>query len=101
MSLNEIFYNFNIYNIFDFLFDLPSKHFNYLHLLKREQVEKFLTFINVIIKAYYDKLYKLLNLIKGNTAYLRLHQNYKILNIMNHKLYQQRVDPFKVFNKID
>ena len=87
ISLNEILYNFNIRDIFDFLSDLPSKHFNHLRQLKREQIEKSLTFINVIIKAYYDKSHKSLNLAKRNIIYLRLHQNYKILNITNHKLY--------------
>ena len=88
MSLNEILYNFNIRDIFDFLFDLSSKYFNRLRLLKREQIEKFLIFVNIIIKVYYDKLYKLLNFVKKSIIYLRLYQNYEILNIINHKLHQ-------------
>ena len=63
MFSNEILYNFNIRNIFDFLFDLSLKHFNRLYQLKREQIKKFLIFINIIIKIYYDKSYKSLNLI--------------------------------------
>ena len=58
MSLNEILYNFNIRDIFDFLSDLSSKHFNRLRLLKRKQIKESLTFINIIIKVYYDKSYK-------------------------------------------
>ena len=73
MFSNEILYNFNIRDAFNFLFDLSSKHFNRLYLLKREQVEKFLIFVNIIIKVYYDKLYKLLNFIKRNIIYLRLY----------------------------
>ena len=73
MSLNEVFYNFNIYNAFDFFFGLSSKHFNRLYQLEREQIKKSLIFINVIIKVYYDKSHKLLNLVKKSIIYLRLY----------------------------
>ena len=88
MSSNEVLYDFNVRDVFDFLFDLSSEHFNRLRLLKREQIEEFLTFANAMIKAYYDKSYKSLNLVKKSIVYLRLHQGYEILGITNHKLYQ-------------
>lgn len=87
MFSNEILYNFNIHDAFHFLFDLSSKHFNRLRQLKREQIEKSLTFINIIIKIYYDKSYKSLNFIKKSIVYLRLYQGYKISNIINYKLH--------------
>ena len=41
--------------------------------MKREQVEKSLIFVNVIIKIYYNKLYKLSIFNKNNTIYLRFY----------------------------
>ena len=100
VSPNEILYGFNVRDAFGFLSDLPPEHFNRLRLLKREQAEESLAFANAMAKAYYDKSHKPLNLAKGSTAYLRLHQGYEIPGTTNHKLHQQRVGPFKVLDKV-
>lgn len=69
--------------------------------MKREQIENFLIFVNVIIKTYYDNTHKILDIIKKNIIYLRLHYNYKISNFINYKLHNQRVDLFKMFNRVE
>ena len=54
-----------------------------------------------MIKTYYNDTYKIFYVIKNNIMYLRLHYNYKVLNLNNYKFYNQRVDSFKMFNKIE
>ena len=61
--------------------------------MKRKQIE------DVII--YYDKSYIALKLTRDNITYLRLHHEYEISNLVNRKLYYQRIDLFKIFEKIE
>ena len=49
-------------------------------------------------KTRYDNKHKVINL--KSLTYLRLHYNYFIFDI-NSKLFNQRVDFFKIFNKIE
>ena len=81
--------------------ELLSKNFNRLQQIKREQIKKALTFINIIIKTYYNESHKPINIFKKNLTYLRLHYEYKISKFINHKLHNQRVDLFKIFEKVE
>lgn len=64
MSLNEILYNFNIRNTFEFLIKLLSQYYIRLRQFKRNQIEIFLIFINIIIKFCYNKLYNFFKIFK-------------------------------------
>ena len=68
--------------------------------MKREQVEDVITFINILIKAYCNKSHIVLNLTYNNITYLRLHHEYEISNLINRKLYYQKIDLFKILEKI-
>ena len=67
----------------------------------RENIEKKIAWINIIIKFNYDRRHIFLNLKKNFKTYLRLHHDYTISSIINKKLSQQRVDFFIILNKID
>ena len=54
--------------------------------MKRKQTEKTLTFINIIIKIYYDNFHKFINFFKKIITYFRLHYEYKILKLINYIL---------------
>ena len=68
--------------------------------MKRKQIEDVITFANTLIKTYYNKSYKTLRLTRNNITYLRLHHKYGISNLINLKLYHQRIDSFKIFEKV-
>ena len=55
--------------------------------MKREQIENVIIFVNILIKAYYNKSYIALKLIRDNITYLRLHHGYEISNLINRKLH--------------
>ena len=102
MSLNEILYNFNVRNTLRLLIliELLSKDFNRLRQLKRKAIKDSIAFANIITKTYYNNSYKNLNVSRENSIYLRLYYEYKISKMKNYKLYNQRVDLFKILEKI-
>ena len=55
----------------------------------------------MIIKFNYDRRHTSIDLKKKFEIYLRLHHEYTISNIINRKLSNQRVDSFKILQKID
>ena len=57
-------------------------------------------FINVIIKNHYDGSYLIIKFLKGSQIYFRFHYKYLISGI-NPKLFSQKVDLFKIFEKIE
>ena len=68
--------------------------------MKREQIKDIIIFANILIKTYYNKFYIALRLTRDNIIYLRLHHEYKISNLINQKLYYQKIDFFKILEKI-
>ena len=101
MSSNKILYEFNVRDTLELLIELSKKDFNRLRQLKKEQVEEFIAFVNIIIKIYYDKSHMLISLFKESKIYLRLHHNYKISELVNYKLHNQRVESFKILEKVN
>ena len=103
MSSNEILYNFNIRDTLRLLTlaKLLSKDFSCLRQLKREATKNSIVFANIIIKTYYDNSYKDLSVSRESSIYLRLHHEYKISRIKNYKLHNQRVDLFKILEKVE
>ena len=55
--------------------------------MKREQAEDVIIFVNILIKAYYNKSHIVLKLTRDNITYLRLYHEYEILDLVNRKLY--------------
>ena len=68
--------------------------------MKREQIENIIIFVNTLTKTYYNKSHIALRLTRDNITYLRLHYEYEISDLVNRKLYYQRIDPFKILEKI-
>ena len=98
---NELYYEFRLQNNLKLLTNMSIENWNVLRLKYRENIEKTIAWINIIIKFNYDRRYIFLNLIKNFKTYLRLHYDYTISSIINKKLSQQRVDFFIILNKID
>ena len=91
-------YDFRVKDIVKLLTDLSAENLDQLRLIKREKTDNVITFINAMSKIRYDNKYKVINL--KSLTYLRLHHNYFIFDI-NLKLSNQRVDFFKIFDKIE
>ena len=68
--------------------------------MKRKQIEDAIIFVNTLIKTYYNKSYIVLRLTRDNITYLRLHHEYEISNLINRKLHYQRIDSFKILEKV-
>ena len=85
------------------LIDLLSKNFSRLRLIKREKTKTIITFVNVLNKIKYDFYYRIINTIIETKfiIYLRLHQKYIIFDFVNKKLFNQRVELFKIVEFID
>ena len=60
--------------------------------MKREQIEDVIIFVNILTKAYYNKFYIVMRLARDSITYLRLHYKYEISDLINRKLYYQRMD---------
>ena len=55
--------------------------------MKREQIKDVIIFINILIKAYYNKSHIVIKLTRNNITYLRLYHEYEISNLVNRKLH--------------
>ena len=60
-----------------------------------------MTFVNAVKKLRYDAAHTSLKLTVDDYAYLCLYNNYTISDLINKKLNQQRINPFKILKKID
>lgn len=81
--------------------NLLAKNYDRLRLIKRDQAKNVIAFANVMHKLRYDKMHKNMKLKIEDYAFLRLYAKYIISRLINKKLSQQRVDFFKILEKID
>ena len=72
---NELTYEFKINDAINMFVDFSSKNYDKLRLIKRENVEIIITFVNIINKSRYNNKYKTFeNVIQSRIIiYLRLH----------------------------
>ena len=98
---NELIYEFKINDTLDMLANLFSENYSQLRQVKRENVEVAMTFANAFSKARYDEIHKTMKFKIDDKMYLRLHHDYTILDLFNHKLTKQRVEFFFIIEKID
>ena len=100
---NELMYDFKINDFVSMLADLLSKNYDKLRQIKFENVEVAMIFASAISKKRYDNKHKTLDsMIKSKfMMYLRLHQSYTIVDLSNKKLFNQRVDSFKIIEAVD
>ena len=98
---NELVYEFKINDTLDMLANLSFENYNQLRQIKRENVEIAMTFANALNKTRYDAIHKTLKFKIDDKTYLRLHHDYTISNLSNHKLSKQRVKFFSIIEKID
>ena len=98
-ALNELAYGFRVRDTLGLLTDLSLEDLDRLRLIKREEADNAIAFVNAISKKRYDSAYKAINLAPGSLAYLRLYYKYSIPGI-HLKLSNQRVGPFKVVKKV-
>ena len=99
--LNELIYEFRVNDSLTLLKNLPTKNYNRLRQIKRKSVEEVMTFVNVMRKLRYDAAHIELKLTVDDYVYLCLYHDYTILDLINKKLNQQRVDFFKILKKIN
>ena len=100
-AFNEFVYDFKINDTLNLLADLFSKNYSQLRQLKRENAEIAMIFVNAFNKIRYDEIHKTLEFNIDDKMYLRLHQNYIIFDLINHKLSKQRVKFFFIIEKIN
>ena len=100
-ALNELIYNFKINNTLKFLIDLSTKNYNQFRQIKRKNVEIVITFVVVFNKTRYNVVHKIVNIQIDNKIYFRLHQKYTILNLINYKLFNQKINSFQILKKIN
>ena len=99
-ALNELSYGFRVNDTLGLLEDLPAEDYSRLRQIKRESAEEAMAFANVMHKLRYDANHAAANIKIGGKAFLRLHAGYTISGLINEKLSQQRVGPFKVLAKV-
>lgn len=100
LAPNEIAYGFRVNDNLSLLQDLPAEDFSRLRQVKRDAADEAIAFANTVTKARYDKKHVALNLQEGAAVYLKLHHGYRIPGLVNRKLSQQRVGPFKILQKV-
>ena len=98
---NELVYEFKINDTLNMLADLFPENYSQLRQIKRENVEVVMTFVNVFSKVRYDEIHKTMKFKIDDKMYLRLHHDYIIFDLFNHKLAKQRVRSFSIIEKID
>ena len=98
---NKLIYDFKVNNIFSLFVDLSSENYSQLRQFKRKDAETIIIFVVVFSKSRYNAIHKTIDIKIENKIYFRLHQNYIILNLTNHKFSNQRMKPFSILKKID
>ena len=91
---NELVYEFKINDTLNMLTNLSFENYSQLRQIKRKNVEIVMTFVNALNKTRYDAIHKTLKLKIDDKMYLRLHHDYIIFDLFNHKLLKQRVKFF-------
>ena len=83
---NEFVYEFKNNKTLNMLTNLSFENYNQLRQIKQKNVEIVITFVNVLNKIRYDAIHKTLKFKIDDKMYLRLHHNYIIFDLFNHKL---------------
>ena len=100
-ALNELIYDFKINDTLNMLKNLFVENYFRLKQIKREFAKKTMIFVNVMHKQRYDETHIDIQFKIDDYAFLKLHVDYTIFDLNNHKLNQQRVDSFKITDRID
>ena len=100
-SSNELIYEFKINDTLNMLTDLSFENYSQLRQIKRDDVEAAMTFVSAFSKARYDEVHRAMKLKIDDKVYLRLHHDYTIFDLSNHKLTEQRMRSFSIIEKID
>ena len=98
---NELFYDFKINDILIMFKNLFIENYFRFKQIKREFIEEIMTFVNIMHKRRYDDVYINVQFKINNYVFFKLHVEYIIFDLNNHKFNQQRVDSFKIIDKID
>ena len=69
--------------------------------IKREFAKKIIIFVNVMHKRRYDQIHINIQFKIKNCVFFELCFDYIIFDLNNYKLNQQRVDSFKIIEKIN
>ena len=98
---NDLVYGFRVREGLDLLgkADLDVQDLDRLRSIKRQEADDAMAFANIATKSRYNRMHKALRLAEGSMVYLRLYHGYKIPGV-HHKYFNQRVGPFKVFEKV-
>ena len=100
-SSNELIYEFKINDTLNMLTDLSFENYSQLRQIKRDDVDVAMTFVSAFSKARYDEIHRTMKFKIDDKVYLRLHHDYTIFDLFNHKLTKQRMKSFSIIEKID
>lgn len=101
LSSNKVIYDFNSTDNLSLLSDLLTEDFDRLRKIFRDKAKKFIVWVNVIAKTYYDSKHFTIELISDDQMYSKLYHDYTILDLDNKKLLNQRINSFKIVKNID
>lgn len=101
MALNKITNGFRVANPLELLFDTSLQNYAKLWDIKYNKTDEAIAFANASAKARYNTKHKLLKLVAGEKAFLRLHKGYTIPGLSNWKLSLQRMESFVIKRKVD
>jgi hypothetical protein len=99
---NEIFINFNLNKFFKIVSD-PEHEYYDLEIKQKfyqQKISDVIIYAQLHIKFRYDKSHKPFLLNISDTAFLNLHQSYRISGIHNRKLAQQRIEFFRMIYRV-
>ena len=99
-AFNELIYDFKINDTLNMLKDLFVENYFRLKQIKREFEKKIMIFANVMHKRRYDEAHIDIQFKIDDYAFFKLHVDYIIFDLSNHKFSQQRVDSFKIIDRV-
>jgi hypothetical protein len=100
-SLNQTLYEMNIRSQITLLVEDFRENQQHLREIIRKNVADVIDFVSVRFKIVYDDKHKSLAFNTEDKVYLRLHNEYFLLEKENFKLSNQRFDSYTVKRKID
>ena len=100
-ALNELIYDFKINDTLNMLKNLFVENYFRLKQIKRESAKKIMIFANFMHKRRYDETHIDIQFKIDDYVFFKLHADYITFDLSNHKFNQQRVDSFKLIDRVD
>ena len=104
LSLNEIIYGFKVKDAISNLIAFNTANVQNLSIQRmkyQREIVDVTNFATVKIKIYYDSRHISIRLKQSEKIYLQLNKDYKLFDKSNSKLFQQKCESFRIFERIE